>query len=98
MTTAELGALFPLTASSHRPSKANIQQPIDNSQSKPCFCFCCCCFPLGDYYKSRVRADPAFGAIRSRTRTTHWWWPPATCRRAVFFFPSDFRSLYQQPY
>jgi hypothetical protein len=39
-------------------------------------------FLLGDYYISRVRADPAFGAIRSRTRTTHWWQPPASCRRA----------------
>jgi hypothetical protein len=26
-------------------------------------------FCLGDYYISRARADPAFGAIRSRTRT-----------------------------
>jgi hypothetical protein len=30
-------------------------------------------FLLGDYYISRVCAEPAFGAIRSRTRTTHWW-------------------------
>ena len=41
----------------------------------------CFVFLLGDYYISRVRADPAFGAIRSRTRTTSWWQPPASCRR-----------------
>ena len=40
----------------------------------PAFFFC-----LGDYYTSRVRAEPAFGALRSRTRTTHWWQPPALC-------------------
>jgi hypothetical protein len=28
---------------------------------------------------SRVRAEHAFGALRSRTRTTHWWQPPALC-------------------
>ena len=33
----------------------------------------------GDYYISRARAEPAFGALRSRTRTTHWWQPPALC-------------------
>ena len=35
--------------------------------------------PLGDYYISRARAEPAFGALRSLTRTTHWWQPPALC-------------------
>jgi hypothetical protein len=25
----------------------------------------------------QVRAEPAFGALRSRTRTTRWWQPPA---------------------
>jgi hypothetical protein len=30
----------------------------------------------GDYYISGARAEPAFGALRSRTRTTHWWQPP----------------------
>jgi hypothetical protein len=33
-------------------------------------------FLSGDYYISRVRAEPAFAALRSRTRTTHWW-PPS---------------------
>jgi hypothetical protein len=35
-------------------------------------------FCLGDYYISRVRAEPAFAALRSRTRTTHWWPPPVS--------------------
>jgi hypothetical protein len=39
---------------------------------------------LGDYI-SRVRAEPAFAALRSRTRTTHWWQPPALCV-PVFFW------------
>jgi hypothetical protein len=41
-------------------------------------CWVGCFFCLGDYYISRARADPAFGAICSRTRTAHWWQPPAS--------------------
>jgi hypothetical protein len=35
-----------------------------------CFLFVFFVFCLGDYHISRARADPAFGAIRSRTRTS----------------------------
>jgi hypothetical protein len=35
-------------------------------------------FCLGDYYISRVRAEPASAALRSRTHTTHWWPPPVS--------------------
>jgi hypothetical protein len=31
------------------------------------------------YYIGRARAEPAFTALRTRTRTTHWWQPPALC-------------------
>jgi hypothetical protein len=42
--------------------------------------FVCVCvfFCLGGYYISRARAEPAFAALRSRTRTTHWWPPPVS--------------------
>jgi hypothetical protein len=36
-------------------------------------------FRLGDCSYSRARAEPAFGAPRSRTRTTHCTQPPALC-------------------
>jgi hypothetical protein len=36
-----------------------------------------CLLSIAKGCDSRARAEPAFGALRSRTRTTHWRQPPA---------------------
>jgi hypothetical protein len=66
------------TQSRGLPSVRVCQESLFDRQTRLSF-FVHFFFCLGDCYISRVRAEPAFAALRSRTRTARWWQPHALC-------------------